>query len=288
MAVAQLIRELPADTHPKAAPGFGKRAVPGQHRDADPHFGHLPPREASIATYLDRLPEGADISVKTLARTTPYGQCALRTALRLISEAGHLRRTRETVLGTDGSYHHITRTHFSRTPRPDTWWEAYTRGEHPTEVAENDRRTPSREHRLLARLGRRDIRLTLSAAECTALEPLLRQWYERGASDADLEHALTAGLPSTVHHPAALVRRRLHDKLPPHAPAPDPTGPLMECTLCQKPGRPHALPGGLCRTCRGEPTPPPRINTEHHRAQVQRVREAAGFTPRPHARVRRA
>ncbi|MBU7598349.1 hypothetical protein JGS22_012160 [Streptomyces sp. P38-E01] len=50
MAVTQLICELPADTCPKAAPGFGKRAVPDQHRDADPHFGHLPPREASIAT----------------------------------------------------------------------------------------------------------------------------------------------------------------------------------------------------------------------------------------------
>lgn len=159
-----LICELPGDTYPKASPGFGKRAGPGEHRDADAYFAHLPPREASIAAYLDRLPEGADISVKTLARMTPYGQCALRTALQLISEAGHLRRGRETVLGVDGSYHHVTRTYSSRTAHDDAWWEAYARGESPSETSENTGQARSRAYRLLAGLGRGDALLTMGAA----------------------------------------------------------------------------------------------------------------------------
>lgn len=30
----------------------------------------------------------------------------------------------------------------------------------------------------------------------------------------------------------------------------------MECTGYGRPGRPEALPGGLCRDCRGVPEPP--------------------------------
>ncbi|MFG2531373.1 hypothetical protein [Streptomyces sp. NPDC048516] len=81
---------LPHGNHPSARPGYGKREVSAQHPSRPGDFAHLPRREASIAAYLDRLPEGADISVKTLAKVLPdYGRCALRTALRRLSEAGH-------------------------------------------------------------------------------------------------------------------------------------------------------------------------------------------------------
>ncbi|MFF5895747.1 hypothetical protein ACFY8O_07440 [Streptomyces argenteolus] len=73
-----------------------------------------------------------------------------------------------------------------------------------------------------------------------------------------LTRALTAGLPSRVDSPVGFVRRRLTDKIPPHVPAvpsPPPQGApvhrvMLECTRCGAPGRPEALPDGLCRPCR--------------------------------------
>src|SRR2546423_1840526 len=84
-----------ASPHPMANPGYGKRSAPDQLPRTAPDFAPPPPREAAIAAYLDRLPDGADISVKTLAKTLDYGQCALRTALNNLQRAGHLRRGRE-------------------------------------------------------------------------------------------------------------------------------------------------------------------------------------------------
>lgn len=87
----------PPTPHPMANPGYGKRSAPAQLPRDNRDFAHLPPREASIAAYIDRLPEGSDISVKTLAKHLPYGQCALRTALNRLQDAGHLRRGSECV-----------------------------------------------------------------------------------------------------------------------------------------------------------------------------------------------
>ncbi|MDH2408379.1 hypothetical protein ACG5V6_02825 [Streptomyces chitinivorans] len=292
-----------------ASPGYGKRTAPGQRPRTAADFAHLPRREASVAAYLDRLPDGADISVKTLAKVLPdYGQCALGTVLRRLSEAGHLRRGREHITG-GGSPRWVTRTYFSRTARGDSWWAAFLAGEHPedepapasvpaaepaagTAPAPAPVRPPrSRAYGVLAGLGRTEPRMTLSAADCAALEKLAGQWLERGADERQLTGALLAGLPPEVHHPAALARRRLTDKLPPEpAPAPDSasaSGPasgspepavlrMAECTVCGVPGRPEALPGGLCRDCRGLPPagpagPPPA----EVRAYVDRLRAAA-------------
>lgn len=100
--------------------------------------------------------------------------------------------------------------------------------------------------------------LTLSQAECAELAPLLGDWFARGATEEGITHALTGGLPSPVHHPAALIRSRLLTKLPPE-PAPEaPRTPrrLLECAECGVPGRPEALPGGVCGACRDTPSPP--------------------------------
>ncbi|MFD9974615.1 hypothetical protein [Streptomyces sp. NPDC059017] len=48
----------------------------GQPARTAADFTHLPSREAAVAAYIDRLADGADISVKTLAKVLPYGQCA--------------------------------------------------------------------------------------------------------------------------------------------------------------------------------------------------------------------
>ncbi|MFI6936626.1 hypothetical protein [Streptomyces sp. NPDC050287] len=254
---------LPAHafSHPMAKPGYGKRSVPDQHPRTAHDFAHLPPREAAIAAYIDRLPEGADISVKTLAKALTYGQCALRTALNNLQRAGHLRRGREHLTADSGSAHWITRSWFSRTARDDDWWAAFTRGDVPREpqpVPDRPAQTRSRAHILLAALGREAPALSLSAADCAALAPLVTEWYARGATDTDVLRALTAGLPTPVHHPAALVHRRLTTKLPPQpAPTPPPHPPLriLECAKCGIPGRPEALPGGVCATCRGDHGP---------------------------------
>ncbi|WP_155059042.1 helix-turn-helix domain-containing protein [Streptomyces blattellae] len=241
-----------------ANPGYGKRSAPDQLRRTNHDFAHLPPREAAIAAYLDRLPDGADISVKTLAKQLPYGQCALRTALNNLQRAGHLRRGREHIASDSGGTRWITRSWFSRTARDDTWWAAFTRGDVPQEPPDADhgpRPTRSRAHILLAALGRETPALSLSEAECARLAPLVTDWYARGATDADVRHALTTGLPTPVHHPAGLIQNRLTTKLPPERPTPRPPLRILECAKCRVPGRPAALPGGICGACRGERAP---------------------------------
>ncbi|MEU6918293.1 hypothetical protein [Streptomyces olindensis] len=254
-----------------ANPGYGKRSTPGQLPGAPDDFAHLPPREAAIAAYLDRLPDGADISVKTLAKQLPYGQCALSTALNRIQRAGHLRRGRECVTADDGSSRWITRSWWSRTARDDDWWAAFTRGDVPKPP---QRPTRSRAHILLAALGRTAPVLSLSQGDCAALAPLVTQWFERGASEDDVLRALTTGLPTPVHHPAALVRNRLTSKLPP-PPAPRPPLRVLECANCGAPGRPESLPGGRCSACRGEsapaqpPAPLPAPSVHDHAARIR-------------------
>ncbi|MEV8310106.1 hypothetical protein AB0P36_22850 [Streptomyces flavidovirens] len=126
MAVQQLGRAaLHAPAHPMAKPGFGKQSAPDQEPRHGRDFVHLPRREAAIATYIDRLPDGADISIKTLAsELDDFGQCALGTILRNLSKAGHLRRVRRDVRDAEGA-RWVQRTFITRTARPDAWWEEF-------------------------------------------------------------------------------------------------------------------------------------------------------------------
>ncbi|WP_415925087.1 hypothetical protein [Streptomyces sp. ND04-05B] len=113
-------------------------------------------------------------------------------------------------------------------------------------------------HLALARLGRTDARLALSAADCTVLESLAAEWFARGVDADYLTQALTAGLPARISSPIGLVHRRLTDKLPPQLPVTaasaateSPARRLMvECAVSGRPGPPAALPDGLCRSCR--------------------------------------
>lgn len=129
---------------------------------------------------------------------------------------------------------------------------------------------PSPAFLALAHLGRHDARLGLSEADCQVLEPLAAEWLARGVDTAYLTQALTAGLPPGVGSPVGLVRRRLNDKMPPRLAAaapvpPAPDGPvrrtMVECARCGAPGRPEALPDGLCRPCRqpGPEGPDPSV-----------------------------
>ncbi|MCC3779089.1 hypothetical protein [Streptomyces sp. UNOB3_S3] len=226
MAVANSNAVLPTPAHPMANPGYGKRVAPDQAPRTADDFAHLPRREASIAAFIDRLPEGAAMDAKTLAKVLPdYGQQACRSALRYLREAGHLL-VRPVVEATEAGKRWVTRTFFSRTARPASWWERLLRGDVPTveqpepepvpapeRVPEEPRR--SRAYRALASLGRVDPRLTLSAAECAELEPLAAQWLALDTTPEQLTAALTTGLPQPITRPAGLMRERLERKMPP-------------------------------------------------------------------------
>ncbi|TRV76093.1 MarR family transcriptional regulator [Streptomyces sp. 130] len=288
MAAQHFSPALPAPEAPRphrtAKSGYGKQAAPGQGPSRPADFASLPERERYIAGYIDRLPEGAAMDIKSLAKDLPlYGQMAIGSALRALAVAGHLRRVRRRVEG-DGACRWVTYTYWSRTAHDNEWWTAALSGgtatPEPAPVAAPLRAAapeppappkpepevpgaPSAAYRALAGLGRRDPRLALSAADCAALEPLAAAWFARGASAEHLTSALTAGLPEPVTHPLGLVRRRLTDKMPPHIPdAPRlASGLRVECVECGRPGPADALPDGLCRPCRGPQTQAPAPDT---------------------------
>ncbi|RLV01245.1 hypothetical protein CTZ27_12025 [Streptomyces griseocarneus] len=251
-----------------AAPGYGKRSAPDQSPRTKDDFAELPARVAYIAAHIDRLPDGAAIDGKTLAKEIAmYGQMAVLSALRLLEKAGHLFRFRDRVgeSGTQWAW----RTYFSRTAREESWWQRLRRGDAPREqapepspepaapvegAAREERAPRARAYTVLAQVGLADPRLTLSAFECAQLAPLGAEWFTRGATEAELVSGLTAGLPPDIHSPGAFLRKRLIAKLPPerdHGPVGAVDRPLQECRECRVPGRPENLPGGLCKACRG-------------------------------------
>ncbi|MGI5053521.1 MarR family transcriptional regulator [Streptomyces sp. JAC18] len=309
-------------SYPMAKAGYGKRSMPDQRPRSATDFSLLPARERYVAGFVDQLPDGASMDVKSLAKQLPlYGQQAVGSALRALAAAGHLRRVR-CLVGEAGQVRWVSRTFWSRTARDNEWWAAtevtatLAAAPAPTPApapapapvtstvtvtspatvpappwvpvddAEDTEPapppvppaafglpllrhglcggsggsagSPSPAYLALARLGRVDSRLALSAADCAALEAGAAEWLARGVDTNYLTQALTAGLPDRVASPVGLVRRRLTDKIPPHAPtAPAPPAPgrpvhrvMLECTECGTPGRPEALPDGLCRPCR--------------------------------------
>ncbi|WP_257138039.1 MarR family transcriptional regulator, partial [Streptomyces sp. b84] len=250
--------------YPMAKPGYGKRSAPEQQARTRHDFALLPTRERYVAGFVDHLPEGAAMSVKTLAKQLPlYGQQAISTALTALSVAGHLRRVRCPVVGAGDETRWVFRTFWSRTARDNEWWNTYLATEKaaltaapvpeasaldtvppppwapaedpppapegpdteqpPEPAAVPQQRTPTRApatvpatphsagtspaYLALARLGRDDHRLALSADDCTVLEPLAAKWLARGVSVDYLTSALTAGLPAKVDSPVGLLRR---------------------------------------------------------------------------------
>ncbi|MEU2677848.1 MarR family transcriptional regulator [Streptomyces sp. NPDC007107] len=263
----------------KASPGYGKRSASGQRAPRTDDFALLPERERHIAGYVDRLPDGAAMDIKSLAKSLPlYGQMAVSSALKALGVAGHLRRVR-CLAGEGEQVRWVSRTYWSRTARDNEWWDTFlaTEGSRPTPEAtpvpptadagadapaptapasapsvvpeQRTQATPpvaaSPAYLALAQLGRRDTRLALSAADCRALEPLAAEWFARGVDADYLTQALTAGLPAQVGSPVGLVRRRLTDKLPPLvASSPTPTTTVTPkrrlLAECTECGRPGA------------------------------------------------
>lgn len=112
-----------------AKAGYGKRTASDQQPRTAIDFGFLPVRERYIAGFIDRLPDGAAMAVKCLARQLPlYGQQAVGSALNALSTAGHLRRVR-CLVGEGEQVRWVFRTFWSRTARDNQWWSAYLAAE---------------------------------------------------------------------------------------------------------------------------------------------------------------
>ncbi|CAM5471924.1 hypothetical protein SABIM44S_02731 [Streptomyces abikoensis] len=309
MAVANFSAALPAPSHPMANPGYGKHNAPDQAPPGAHDFVHLPKREASIAAFIDRLPEGAAMDVKTLAKVLPdYGQQACRTAIQRLREAGHVF-LRPIAARTRAGVRWVTLTFFSRTARSQAWWEEHLadRAESASEprhtpepdaepdldsapeptaapepvrtepepepepvrpVRTDPRPRPSRAYQALARLRHTDPRLTLSAAECEALEPLAAQWLAHDTTPEQLTAAVTAGLSPHIHSPAGFVRNRLEKKMPPvplrllaaYNDRSEPREPITRsieaCVGCGEVDLSTALGEGLCKKCADHPDVP--------------------------------
>ncbi|MFJ1831731.1 MarR family transcriptional regulator [Streptomyces sp. NPDC088178] len=363
-----------------ANPGYGKRSAADQQPRRSDDFALLPERERYVAGFVDHLPDGAAMNVKSLAKQLPlYGQQAVGSALTALAVAGHLRRVRRPV-GEGDQVRWVFRTFWSRTARDNEWWNAFLDAEDnrvgaddnragadagagagvvvgvgvgagfvpgagtgsvaeppvgmypqswapmepsvpvplnavdvPSRAVEADADAdaaadaavgavapgarpdagyPSPVYLALARLGRTDHRLALSATDCAALEGRAAEWLARGVTTDYLTQALSAGLPARVESPVGFLRRRLNDKIPPALPAARevlaaPVRRVMvECTRCGTPGRPDALPDGLCRPCRRvvdgtavgpEPTTGPAIASDVRdrdvRAHVSELRD---------------
>ncbi|MFD4172445.1 hypothetical protein [Streptomyces anulatus] len=275
MAAANLSAALRAPAHPLAKAGYGKRHAPDQAPARADDFAGLEPREAAIAAYIDRLPEGAAIGYKVLAEELPdYGQQACRSALDRLTRAGHLRRIRVQVTLSDGQMRWVTRTYFSRTARDADWWAAHVRfvrgmdapGQPPAPAAAETVEEPepgvraprSEAYDVLAGLGRREPRLQLSEGDCVELEHLVGEWLARGAGREQITRALTSGLPESVHSAGPLLRKRLETKMPP-TPAPRPekdhpseqiVGMVMMCLFCDEDETTTTLDHGVCLDCK--------------------------------------
>ncbi|WP_343242424.1 MULTISPECIES: hypothetical protein [unclassified Streptomyces] len=105
--------------------------------DTEPEFAHLLPRDAEVATFLHHLPNGAAMGYKALAAAHPrYGQQAIRTSLRRLTEAGHLRWVKEHTTVEDNSMRWVTRTYWSKEPKTPEWWAEFVRERHGREVTD--------------------------------------------------------------------------------------------------------------------------------------------------------
>ncbi|MDQ0761764.1 hypothetical protein QFZ22_005638 [Streptomyces canus] len=220
-----------------------------------------------LALYLQSLPAGARVDIRTLAARFPEGTTRIAAALRELETHGYLRRERVRIPG--GRV--ITRTTSCNQPgrrdaEPDRPRKAARR---PT--PDKPRRklppVPQPGHpapellriatEVLVTLRRHDPRLLLSATDAEHLAPGVAAWLEREVTPTAIRHALTADLPpEDLRRPAALLAHRLTDRLPPpppyRAPArpPEIRHPFQNCDGCDRVFRAPAP--GRCRDCRGD------------------------------------
>ncbi|WP_411150277.1 helix-turn-helix domain-containing protein [Streptomyces sp. A30] len=244
--------------------------VIGNHLAQHPELSGL---AIGLAVYIQSLPSGARVDIKTLAARFPEGATRIAAALRELEAHGYLRRVRERVPG--GRI--VTRTISCNRPGHHGPPAADHGPVPPEELEKSEQPKPKKRAPrkplpavprpaypapdllqaatdLLADLRRHDPRLLLSTCDTAHLAPGVAAWLERDVSPTAVRQALTADLPPEgPRRPAALLAHRLTAQLPPlppfRAPAPPPTvrHPLQNCDGCDHAFR--APEPGRCRAC---------------------------------------
>ncbi|MFD0367426.1 helix-turn-helix domain-containing protein [Streptomyces sp. NPDC059071] len=224
----------------------------------------------AIGAYIQSVPTGAPVDIKTIARKMREGTTRTAAAMRELVTFGYLRRerlrlpngrivTRTVFCNQPGRSSTTTRTGSARptpkpkqAPKPTQTVRPGPRRRALPAVPQPAYSTPDlllTAVEVLAGLRLADPRLLLSAAETEHLAPGVGAWLERDLTPDQVHRALTADLPEPLYRPAALLAHRLADRLPAPPPFRAPRQhPLQNCDVCD-----HAFRGpapGRCASCR--------------------------------------
>jgi hypothetical protein len=204
-----------------------------------------------VLTYLLSLPNDARVTIRTLAEQRKEGRARIAAALHELEESRYLRRvvhkSRET--GQLFTVYEVFDTPYEDEPPAGESEESQnlasgesadapsgappsgekTREQEPPSPAASSERT-ALAAKLLGSLGRSHPRLTLGAEDTLRLAPLVEEWWDAGATSAQVRAALTDGLPPRVYSPRALVENRLRRKRP----APPTAGPVTTVEVAMR------------------------------------------------------
>lgn len=264
--------EIPAD-----APRSGVIRVRFRHTDRftiiGNHLAQHPSLSAvaiGLGVYIQSLPEGADVTVKTLTNRFTEGEITVRRALNELVVEGYLERHRVPLGGgrfatrivsydKPGCGLPVRRAEAPGPPEPEPEPETVQAAVEP-EPAD----LPGPAADLLARLRTVDTRLLLPWREVLRLAPAVDEWLARAATPAQIVRTLTAALPPAhvpIHHPGRFLEYRLSAIQPPRLPAGPPPSvvegpaPLITCDGCDRAFRSRDTEA-VCGDCRVESSPP--------------------------------
>lgn len=235
---------------------------------------------SGVLMYLLSLPNNARADIRSLAGQRKEGRARITDALHDLERAGYLRRVlvknkKSGELSTvyEVFDHPCTDRVTAEPAEPAENGQNLASGDRdrddtgslPKGEKTGEQKPPSRPlpkltvpeqlrsaTELLLSLRGRDPRLTLGTAEAVRLAPLVGEWREAGASDAQLREALTGGLPARVLSAPGLLADRLRRKLPTRLPRPTPPALRPECPDCGTP----LPPSSPCHACTPPPPPP--------------------------------
>ncbi|MEV6739090.1 hypothetical protein AB0N14_20060 [Streptomyces sp. NPDC051104] len=200
-----------------------------------------------VLTYLLSLPNDARVTIRTLAEQRKEGRARIAAALHELEESRYLRRVvhKSRATGQLFTVYEVFDTPYEDEPPSGESEESQNLASGESDIMESDA-LPSGEKtreeeppappppppaapsertalaaKLLGSLGRTHPRLTLGAADALRLAPLVEEWWDAGATSAQVRAALTDGLPPRVYSPRALIENRLRRKRPmPPTPGP--------------------------------------------------------------------
>ncbi|MCX4982592.1 hypothetical protein [Streptomyces sp. NBC_00572] len=270
--------EIPLD-----APRSGVIHVRHRHTDrftvVGNHLAQHPRLSAAaigLCVYIQSLPDGADVTVKTLTLRFREGEITIRRALNELVAAGYVERRRVALGGGRFATRTLSYdkpgcgTRSRRSPAAPEAVQAESAeseaepvpvvapdpGPRPVPPQSSALRGPAAD--ILARLRTVDSRLSLSWREVLRLAPGVEEWLARAASPEQVLRTLTAALPPAhvpIHHPGRFVEFRLSAlQPPPLAAVPPPSvtdgpAPLVNCDGCDRAFRSHD-PDADCGDCR--------------------------------------